>query len=93
MKSWFKSGFTQTRIIEIVRQRQPGAKNGVLPVTVQAWLDEYRAEQTLRRDMVALWRAGLLERVGGDGCRKGYRVNDTRTEVSAVWHGASGFGS
>jgi DeoR/GlpR family transcriptional regulator of sugar metabolism len=75
MKTWtLQVGYRQTIILEIVRQRQRNAKEGVLPVTVQAWLDEYRAEQTLRRDMAALWRAGLLERIGGERCRKGYRV-------------------
>ena len=64
------------QIIEIVRLRQrnmpPG--RGVLPVTVQCFLDQYRAEQTLRRDMSALARVGLLERIGGEGSRRGYRV-------------------
>lgn len=68
------------RIVQIVaeRQRQVDPKRGVLPLTVQAWLDEYRAEQTVRRDMVMLARAGFLQRVG-DGnkavaTRRGYRV-------------------
>lgn len=64
------------RIIEIVRkrQRQMPLGRGVLPVTVQCFLDEYRAEQTLRRDMSTLARIGLLERIGGEGSRRGYRV-------------------
>lgn len=64
-------------ILWIVRERQHGLgqEHGVLPVMVQAWLEDYRAEQTLRKDMVALWRAGLLKRIGGQGARRGYRVN------------------
>lgn len=63
-------------IINIVKERQRGLPpgRGVLPVTVQCFLDDYRAEQTLRRDMSSLWRAGLLERVGGERSRRGYRV-------------------
>ena len=64
------------QIISIVKERQralpPG--RGVLPVSVQCWLEEYRAEQTLRRDCATLWRQGLLERMGGEGSRKGSRV-------------------
>lgn len=64
------------KILKIVQQRQRGLQpgSGVLPKTVQAWLDDYRAEQTLRRYMAGLWRAGLLVRIGGEGSRKGYRV-------------------
>jgi hypothetical protein len=63
-------------IVEIVRQRQRNVPQGrgVLPKTVGAFLDEYRCEQTLRRDMSKLWRAGVLERLGGTGARRGYRV-------------------
>jgi hypothetical protein len=66
-------------ILDIVRRRQrqmpPG--RGVLPVTVQCFLDQYRAEQTIRRYMSNLARMGLLERVGDEGgkaTRRGYRV-------------------
>lgn len=64
------------QIVFIVRERQRGMppNRGVLPVSVQCWLEEYRAEQTLRRDMSKLWRAGLLQRCGGEGARRGYRV-------------------
>lgn len=65
------------RIVQIVAERQRSLEptQGVLPVTVQAWLNRYRAEQTLRRDMTMLWRAGYLVRVGDkEGTRRGYRV-------------------
>jgi hypothetical protein len=63
-------------VVRIVRKEQRNVCGacGVLPKTVQAYLDEYRAEQTLRRDCATLWRAGILERVGGSGARRGYRV-------------------
>lgn len=63
-------------IVKIVRQRQRAvpAGRGVLPKTVGAFLLMPRCEQTLRRDCAALWRAGVLERCGGEGSRKGYRV-------------------
>ncbi len=63
-------------VVGIVRRRQrsvpPG--RGVLPKTVGAFLNDYRCEQTLRRDLAKLWRAGVLERMGGEGSRRGYRV-------------------
>lgn len=64
-------------VIEIVRKRQRNvaSNRGVLPKSVQAHLDQYRNESTLRRDMSKLWRAGLLERCGGtSSSRQGYRV-------------------
>jgi hypothetical protein len=72
------------RIVQIVadRQRNMPKGRGVLPVTVQAFLDVDRPEQTLRRDMTFLWRAGYLERMGaskdekGVPTRRGYRVVD-----------------
>jgi hypothetical protein len=66
--------FAILRIIE-ERQRHLPPSQGVLPVMVQGWLNKYRAEQTLRRDMTLLWRAGYLQRIGGqEGCRRGYRA-------------------
>lgn len=66
--------FAILRIIE-ERQRHLPPNQGVLPVMVQGWLNNYRAEQTLRRDMTLLWRAGYLQRIGGqEGCRRGYRA-------------------
>lgn len=67
------------QIVLIVQQRQRNlpSKRGVLPVTVQCYLNDYRAEQTLRRDMALLWQAGYLQRVGGkEGTRRGYRVGN-----------------
>lgn len=64
-------------VIEIVRKRQRNVPDGrgVLPKNVQGFLDSYRNESTLRRDMSKLWRAGLLERCGGtSSSRQGYRV-------------------
>lgn len=63
-------------IVHIVRSRQRDAVpgRGVLPVNVQCWLNEYRAEQTLRKEMAFLARVGVLERIGGEGSRRGYRV-------------------
>lgn len=70
-------------IVRIVadRQRNLPKSRGVLPVTVQAWLNVDRPEQTLRRDMSLLARAGYLQRVGYDdetgvATRRGYRVVD-----------------
>jgi hypothetical protein len=54
-----------------VERRTGGA---VFPWMVEAWLDFPRCEQTLRRDMAALARRGVLDRVGGEGRRQGYRV-------------------
>lgn len=64
------------QILEIVRreQRRTQAGRGVLPWEVQPWLERYWAEQTIRRIMAMLWRAGLLIRIGGSGSRRGYRV-------------------
>jgi len=72
----------QSNIVNIVkaRQRNVPSTRGVLPKTVQCFLDEYRAEQTLRRDMVSLWQQGLLDRLGGEGSRRGYRVTVARAE-------------
>ena len=66
-------------VLDVVqtRQRYQPRGRGVLPVTVQCFLDFDAAEQTLRRDMVTLWRAGLLERIGaesGQATRRGYRI-------------------
>ncbi len=71
------------QIVRIVadRQRNLPRSRGVLPVTVQAFMNTYRPEQTLRRDMSLLARAGYLQRVGYDdetgvATRRGYRVVD-----------------
>lgn len=66
----------QETIINIVRERQRNLppSRGVLPRTVGCFLDEYRCEQTLRRDMSSMARVGLLDRIGGERSRRGYRV-------------------
>lgn len=70
-------------IVEIVRmhQRNVPAHYGVLPKSVQALLPYDLAEFTIRRHMVALWQAGLLERMGGQGARRGYRLAAPRKLV------------
>lgn len=64
------------QILVVVRreQRRIPRDVGVLPREVQPRLDFGLAEQTVRRLMAALWRVGLLERIGGEGCRRGYRL-------------------
>lgn len=61
-------------ILRIVRRRQRDLGRGVFPREVAVFLPYYRAEQTLRRDMMRLARAGWLVREGGQGARRGYRV-------------------
>jgi len=64
----------ELQIVHIVRGLQRRMGRGILPVDVQPWLVGYRAEQTLRMDMMRLVDEGYLERIGGDGSRRGYRV-------------------
>lgn len=59
------------QILHIVARLQRSYAR-VYPYMVQARLPYYRAEQTLRRDMVRLAEAGWLVRVGGPGARRGY---------------------
>ena len=66
-------------IVTIVRRLERnlavrGTGKGVLPRHVQPWLDEDRCEMTVRRWMRSLSEKGLLERVGGEKCRRGYVV-------------------
>jgi hypothetical protein len=63
-------------ILAIVRERQrcTPSTRGVLPRTVGMFMDEYKAEQTLRRYMRTLWQQGVLERCGGANSRRGYKV-------------------
>jgi hypothetical protein len=58
---------------------QRDLRRGVLPKDVQARLPYNRAEGSLRRDMLAMYEAGRLVRVGGHGARRGYRL-PTRLE-------------
>jgi hypothetical protein len=53
---------------------QRDLRRGVLPRDVQARLPYNRAEGSLRRDMLAMYQAGRLVRVGGYGARQGYRL-------------------
>jgi len=46
----------------------------VMPYEVQRRLPFDRAEGSLRRDMLAMYRTGRLVRVGGEGARQGYRL-------------------
>lgn len=62
-------------VIEVaVVRAQRDLRRGVLPRDIQARIPYARAEGSLRRDMSAMWATGRLVRVGGAGCRRGYRV-------------------
>lgn len=61
-------------ILQIVQRLQRDYGRGVLPRMVAAQMDIYRAEGTLRRDMMRLVEEGRLIRVGGTRSRRGYRV-------------------
>lgn len=67
-----------------VKQRQRDLGRAVYPWEVQSHLPFYRAEGSLRRDMLAMAQQGRLVRVGGSGARQGYRL-PTRMERLA-WH-------
>ena len=54
-----------------VMKRLDRAHERVYPWMVQPWLDVYRHERTLRKDMCRLAENGYLERVGQ---RKGYKL-------------------
>jgi hypothetical protein len=58
---------------------QRDLRRGVLPKDLQSRFPVYRAEGSLRRDMLAMYEAGRLVRVGGHGARRGYRL-PTRME-------------
>lgn len=69
-------------IVKIVAevQRRTGK---VYAWMVQSYLEVYRSEQTIRRDMVRLANEGKLQRLGE---RKGYRVATSRpTWKAAAW--------
>jgi hypothetical protein len=66
---------TVYRLIEhYVRQAERDLGRPVFPWEVQARMPIFRAEGSLRRDMLHLYRAGRLVRVGGNGARQGYRL-------------------
>lgn len=66
--------FIYCQIEEIVKQSQRHLRRGVCPKDVKARLPYTRAEGSVRRDMLDMYRRGRLVRVGGDGARQGYRV-------------------
>lgn len=79
------SGHTEMVWAEIeraVKAAQRDLRRGVLPRDVQARLPYSRAEGSLRRDMIAMYRMGRLIRLGGFGARRGYRM-PTRMERMA----------
>jgi hypothetical protein len=61
-------------IEKALSKAQRDLRRGVLPRDVQARLPYARAEGSLRRDMLAMYQAGRLVRVGGLGARRGYRL-------------------
>lgn len=65
-----------------MKAAQRDLRRGVLPRDVQARLPYSRAEGSLRRDMLAMYRMGWLIRLGGYGARRGYRL-PTRMERMA----------
>lgn len=67
------------QIESVVGTAQRDLRRGVLPRDVQARLPYSRAEGSLRRDMLAMYEAGRIVRVGGHGARQGYRL-PTRLE-------------
>ena len=66
--------FVWIDIESAVKQAQRGLRRGVFPMDVQARLPYARAEGSLRRDMLAMYQAGRLVRIGGHGARRGYRL-------------------
>ena len=65
-----------------MKAAQRDLRRGVLPRDVQARLPYSRAEGSLRRDMIQMYRMGRLIRLGGYGARQGYRL-PTRMEKFA----------
>lgn len=63
-------------ILKIVGRIQRDLQRGVFPWMVQARMDYYRDERTLRRDMMRLVGSGMLVRLGGTGARQGYRLSE-----------------
>lgn len=58
----------------IMRTAQRDLRRGIFPCDVAARYPVYRAEGSLRRDMLAMYEAGRIVRVGGHGARRGYRL-------------------
>lgn len=67
-------------IEKVVAKAYRDLRRGVFPRDIQPRLPyDDRAEGSLRRDMLAMYQAGRLVRVGGHGARQGYRL-PTRME-------------
>lgn len=81
-------GEIETDIIRLVARLERNYKR-VYPFMLQPWLEYYRAEQTLRRDMARLARQGLLVRVGGAGARRGY-LAPSGSRARAYWRDSIG---
>ena len=60
--------------VRAMAQAQRDLGRAVYPREVMVRLPYRRAEGTVRRDMALMWELGLLERIGGEGARQGYRV-------------------
>lgn len=65
-----------------VQAAQRDLKRGVLPRDVCSRLPYDRAEGSLRRDMLAMYRMGRLIRLGGYGARRGYRLPTPVEKIS-----------
>lgn len=76
------TGLVWQEIEGAVRRAQRDLWRGVLPRDVQGRLPYDRAEGSLRRDMLAMSKAGKLVRVGGDGARQGYRLPTLMERIS-----------
>lgn len=70
--------FTELQIIKTVkkleRDLQATDTRGIFPWQVSAWLDFYRCEQSLRKDMASMAQRGKLIRIGNSDSRLGYRL-------------------
>lgn len=75
-------------ILGLVRrlQRNVSPEQGIYPFQISAHLEYYRADGTLRRDMMEMAEIGLLERIGGEGARKGYRVARRGVDEVPRWY-------
>lgn len=72
------SDYTLMIFEEIARamaQAERDLGRAVYPREVMVRLPYRRAEGTVRRDMALMWELGLLERIGGSGARRGYRLS------------------
>lgn len=79
-------------ILQVMKQLER-TYTTVYPWMIQSRLPYYRAEQSLRRDMVTLYLEGRLIRVGGLGSRKGYRLPNVVERVAFESIGRFPFGA